>query len=105
MITETEVAVDVPALELYVDEKEGFKLLRPSLWNKVKESETYLARVTAARYFALSRCCGTLICHSSTLDKACKSCSDFSVSHPPSISRYYHAYINRELESNCYIIY
>lgn len=28
-------AVDAPSLELYVDEKEGFKLLRPALWNKV----------------------------------------------------------------------
>jgi len=30
-------AVDAPSLELYIDEKEGFKLLRPALWNKVTE--------------------------------------------------------------------
>ncbi|KAG0555023.1 hypothetical protein KC19_12G137500 [Ceratodon purpureus] len=35
---ETELAVEAPTLELYVDEKEGFKLLRPALWTKVEKA-------------------------------------------------------------------
>lgn len=53
LITETE-AVDAPSLELYVDEKEGFKLLRPALWNKVNESDKFTSRVPWFELFRAS---------------------------------------------------
>lgn len=52
MIIEIEV-VDVLSLELYVDEKEGFKLLWLVFWNKVNEFDKFMLRVLWFEFFCV----------------------------------------------------